>query len=85
MGSSEHPPQVTRSTRDAGERRPKSSTRAKPSPATSNVKQKGIVVRSFEWFLELPVVIVLTVMWVTGALLLGLCALVLYMAGSVLW
>jgi hypothetical protein len=39
--------------------------------------------RAYEWFLQLPVVIVLTVLWVAGAALLGSCALVLYMAGSV--
>jgi hypothetical protein len=38
--------------------------------------------RAYKWFLQLPVVIVLLVLWVAGAALLGSCALVLYMAGS---
>ena len=35
---------------------------------------------AYEWFLELPQAVVL---WVAGVALLGSCALVLYMAGSV--
>lgn len=66
---------MTRSTRDAGEIRPKSSTRVKPSPATANVKQEGIVVRSYERFLALPVALGLAVMWVARVTLLGLCVL----------
>ena len=38
---------------------------------------------AYEWFLELPPAVVLVVLWVAGAVLLGSCALVLYMAGSV--
>ena len=40
--------------------------------------------RAYEWFLQLPVVIVLLVLWVGGVALLGSCALVLYWVGSVL-
>jgi hypothetical protein len=40
--------------------------------------------RVYEWFLKLPPVVVLTVLWVGGAALLGSYALVLYVAGSVL-
>ena len=40
---------------------------------------------AYEGFLELPPAVVLLVLWVAGAVLLGSCALVLYMAGSVLW
>ena len=49
-----------------------------PTPMTAGIG------RAYKWFLQLPVVIVLTVLWVAGAALLGSCALVLYMAGSVL-
>jgi bacteriorhodopsin len=37
-----------------------------------------------DWFLKLPPVVVLTVLWVAGAALLISYALVLYVAGSVL-
>jgi hypothetical protein len=40
--------------------------------------------RAYEGFLGLPVLVVLAVMWVAGAALLGSCALVVYMVGSVL-
>ncbi len=40
------------------------------------------VVRSYERFLELPVAIVLAMMWVAGAALMGSCALTLYLLGS---
>jgi len=49
-----------------------------------HVEQEGIVVRSYERFLELPVSIVLAVMWVAGLVLLGSCALTLYLLGSLL-
>lgn len=39
------------------------------------------IVRTYERFLELPVVVVLIVMWLAGALLLGTCALLLYLYG----
>ena len=43
---------------------------------------------AYEWFLQLPrvvvVSVVVSVLWVAGVALLGSCALVLYMAGSVL-
>ena len=40
--------------------------------------------QAYERFLELPVVVVLAVMWLAGAALLGPVALVLYSAGWVL-
>lgn len=40
--------------------------------------------RAYEGFLEMPVVVVVLVMWVAGAVLLSSCALALYMAGSLL-
>jgi hypothetical protein len=42
------------------------------------------VASAYEWFLELPPVVVLLEMWVTGVALLGSCALVLYWVGRVL-
>jgi hypothetical protein len=43
-----------------------------------------LMARAYEGFLGLPVLVVLAVMWVAGAALLGSCALVVYMVGSVL-
>ena len=40
---------------------------------------KSRLVRAYEWFMELPVVIVLVVMWVAGVGLVSFCALVLYL------
>ena len=42
------------------------------------------MVRAYERFLGLPVLVVLAVLWVAGAALLGSGALALYMVGSVL-
>ena len=47
-------------------------------------EREGIVVRSYERFLELPVVSVLAAMWVAGVALLGSCVLILYLFGSLL-
>jgi hypothetical protein len=44
----------------------------------------GIVARAYERFLELPVAIVLAATWVAGVALLGTCALILYLFGSLL-
>jgi hypothetical protein len=38
----------------------------------------------FEWFLELPVPIVLLVLWVAGIVFFGACALLTYMGISAL-
>jgi hypothetical protein len=59
--------------------------RSEPSPTIPRTPLTAGIGRAYEWFLQLPVVIVLTALWVAGAALLGSCALVLYMAGSVLW
>ena len=39
---------------------------------------KGWVSRVYKWFLELPVIIVLAVLWLAGGVLVGLFALALY-------
>lgn len=46
--------------------------------------RKGRIERAYEWFLELPVPIVLAVMWLTGIVLIALCALALYLCWSLL-
>jgi hypothetical protein len=45
---------------------------------------KRRVVRAYERFLELPVVVVLVVLWAAGVVLVGFCALVLYLCW-ILW
>ena len=39
---------------------------------------------AFEWFLELPVPVVLLVLWVAGVVFFGACALLAYMGISAL-
>ena len=41
-------------------------------------KQLANVKRSYESFLELPVAVVLALLWLTGVVLLSLCAAALY-------
>ena len=41
--------------------------------------RKGRIVRAYEWFLELPVTVVLVVLWLAGVGLVVLGALVLYL------
>jgi hypothetical protein len=42
------------------------------------------IAHAYERFLEMPVAFVLGVMWLAGAVLMGACALVLYLAVSAL-
>ena len=42
-------------------------------------KDPGMIERAYAGFLELPVRVVLAVLWLTGAVLLGSCALALYL------
>ena len=53
-----------------------------PANAPANAPKR--LARAYEGFLEMPVLVVLAVMWVAGAALLSSCALVLYVAGSLL-
>jgi hypothetical protein len=46
--------------------------------------RKGRIVRAYEWFLELPVPVVLVVLWLAGVGLVVLCALVLYLCWNFL-
>jgi hypothetical protein len=43
-----------------------------------------MIKRAYEWFLELPVPIVIVTLWLAGAILLGLCTLGLYLFWSLL-
>ena len=39
---------------------------------------KGFVNKAYEWFLKLPVPVVLAVCWLAGVVLIGLCVVALY-------
>jgi hypothetical protein len=56
----------------------KASVEAPPSSTSSRIG------RAYEGFLELPVVVVLGVMWLAGAAFMGSFALVVYLAGAAL-
>ena len=43
------------------------------------IPYKGWVGRAYEWILELPVAIVLAVIWLEGLVLIGLFVLALYL------
>lgn len=40
--------------------------------------RKGRIMRAYEWFLEMPVAVVLVVLWLAGMGLVGFCVLALY-------
>ena len=46
--------------------------------------RKARVVRAYEWLMELPVVVVLVVLWAAGVGLVSFCALALYLCW-ILW
>ena len=60
------------------------STRASWSIGGQYNQGKEGVATTYEWFLNLPPVVLLLVLWVGGVALLGTCALVLYWVGRVL-
>ncbi|HEX2107761.1 MAG TPA: hypothetical protein VHF70_00595 [Rubrobacteraceae bacterium] len=40
--------------------------------------RKSWIIRAYEWFFELPVAVVLVLLWLAGVGVVGLCALLLY-------
>ena len=46
--------------------------------------EKNWLVKAYERFYELPVLVTLVVLWLVGAMLLGSCALALYVYASAL-
>ena len=48
------------------------------------MREKNWVARVYERFLELPVAVVLAVLWLGGMVLLGSCMLGIYLYGSAL-
>jgi len=61
----------------------KPRTEPRTEPRTAAPVSTGIGL-AFEWFLELPVSVVLLVMWVAGIVFFGACALLTYMGISAL-
>ena len=59
------------------------TTKPRPEPRTAAPASRGIGL-AFEWFLELPVPVVLLVLWVAGVVFFGACALLAYMGLSAL-
>jgi hypothetical protein len=53
-------------------------------PSSTAAPAPRRMARAYEAFLRLPVWVVLAAMWVAGATLLGSCALVAYVVGSML-
>jgi hypothetical protein len=50
-------------------------SRTNPRPAASVSRGIGL---AYEWFLELPVQVVMVVLWVAGTVFFGTCALMTY-------
>jgi hypothetical protein len=63
-------------------KQPRTKPRTKPSTTAAPVSTR--IGLAYEWFLELPVAIVLWVMWMAGTALLGACALLMYAGISAL-
>jgi len=59
------------------------TTKPRTEPRTAAPMSAGIGL-AFEWFLELPVQVVLLVMWVAGVVFFGACALLTYLGISAL-
>jgi hypothetical protein len=53
-------------------------------PSTTAAPVSTRIGLAYEWFLELPVALVLLVMWMAGTALLGACALLMYAGISAL-
>jgi hypothetical protein len=62
----------------ASQERVRAKRTKKPSPALSG-SEATISSRVYGKFWELPVALVLAVLWTTGAVVLGLCAAALYL------
>jgi len=54
------------------------NTRARKARVEATPPSPSIIGRAYEGFLELPVLVVLGVLWVAGVAMLGSCVLVAY-------
>jgi hypothetical protein len=59
------------------------TTKPRTEPRSAAPVSRGIGL-AFEWFLELPVPVVLLVLWVAGVVFFGACALLTYLGISAL-
>ena len=60
------------------------TTKPRTEPRTAAPPASREIGLAFEWFLELPVQVVLLVLWVAGIVFFGACALLTYMGISAL-
>ena len=60
------------------------TTQPTTKPSTTAAPVSTRIGLAYEWFLELPVAVVLMVMWMAGTALLGACALLMYAGISAL-
>ena len=65
-------------------RQPTTTTKSRTEPRTAAPLVSRGIGLAFEWFLELPVPIVLLVLWVAGIVFFGVCALLTYVGISAL-
>ena len=65
-------------------RQPTTTTKSRTEPRTAAPPVSRGIGLAFEWILELPVPIVLLVLWVAGIVFFGVCALLTYMGISAL-
>jgi hypothetical protein len=63
---------------------PEAKVKASPAETLVRPRASSAAFKAYEQFLEMPVAVVLGVMWLAGATLVGSCALVLYLAVSAL-
>ena len=78
-------PPTTNSQKVINPARTKVGTRVTPTTKGSTTASVSVGIRlAYERFLELPVAVVLLVMWVVGVALLGACALLAYAGISAL-
>ena len=75
------PEEVLPTTQEAPEATP--ARPRSPSPASAAPSSVGVE-SLYGRFLELPVALVLVVMWLAGAALMGTCVLVMYLVASAL-
>ena len=63
-------------------KQPTAKSRTEPRNADPVSRETGL---AFERFLQLPVPVVLLVLWVAGVVFFGACALLTYVGISALW
>ena len=77
---------VTSKSRPADVAKVSEASAVRPSSSSSSAPplSVGIIGRAYERFLELPVVVVLAVLWLLGGAIIGSCLLAIYLYGLAL-